>query len=61
MDRERKERREGPPPRPPQDVPPFDPDYDLDGSYAREVVGTLVAGLSPLLTGDPRPDRADIA
>jgi len=39
----------------------FDPDYDLDGSYAREVVGTLVAGLSPLLTGDPHPDRADIA
>ncbi|MFD0822987.1 arginase family protein, partial [Micromonospora zhanjiangensis] len=26
----------------------FDPDYDLDGAYAAEIVGTLEAGLSPL-------------
>jgi arginase len=28
----------------------FDPDYDVDGTYARDVTETLVAGLSPLLT-----------
>ena len=38
MDRERKERREGPPPRPPQDVPPFDPDYDLIGTRPGDLV-----------------------
>jgi arginase len=27
----------------------FDPDYDPEGVYAREIVDTLVAGLEPLL------------
>ncbi|GAA4675645.1 arginase family protein [Phytohabitans rumicis] len=34
----------------------FDPDYDPDGTYAAEIVATLVAGLSPLRTADsPSP------
>jgi len=34
----------------------FDPDYDPDGSYAAEVVSTVVAGLSALRAGDPAAD-----
>jgi arginase len=30
----------------------FDPDYDPDGTYARELVGTLVAGLASLRSRD---------
>ncbi len=30
----------------------FDPDYDPDGAYARELVGSLVTGLAPLLRSD---------
>jgi arginase len=30
----------------------FDPDYDPDGVYARELTETLAAGLAPLLAGD---------
>jgi arginase len=35
----------------------FDPDYDPDGSYAAELVATVVAGLAPLTTssGDQAP------
>jgi arginase len=36
----------------------FDPDYDPDGSYAADIVSTVVAGLRPLLVppdGPPRP------
>lgn len=32
------------------DVTVFDPDHDPDGSYAAEVVDTLVAGLAPVLS-----------
>src|SRR3954471_17903936 len=43
----------------------YDPDYDLDGSYAKEIVSTLVAGLAPVRTADARPDlveaRRDLA
>jgi arginase len=35
----------------------FDPDYDPDGLYARDVADTLVAGLSPLVH-DETPDQA---
>ncbi|BFU42739.1 hypothetical protein KRMM14A1004_09760 [Krasilnikovia sp. MM14-A1004] len=33
----------------------FDPDYDPDGAYAREITSALVAGLSPVRAGS-RPD-----
>ena len=33
----------------------FDPDYDPDGAYARELVGSLVTGLAPLLRGNEAP------
>jgi arginase len=33
----------------------FDPDYDPDGSYAAEIVETVVAGLSPVRMADPSP------
>src|SRR5207247_9857396 len=42
----------------------FDPDYDPDGAYARELVGSLVTGLAPLRpaetafeTPEPAPAR----
>jgi arginase len=35
------------------EVTVFDPDYDPDGTYARELVSSLVTGLAPLLSGDP--------
>lgn len=31
----------------------FDPDYDPDGRYAAEIVGTLVAGLAPVTATGP--------
>ena len=31
----------------------FDPDYDPDGSYAAEIVATLVAGLAPVVAPEP--------
>jgi arginase len=31
----------------------FDPDYDPDGTYARELVASLAAGLAPLLRPEP--------
>jgi arginase family enzyme len=34
----------------------FDPDYDLDGTYAQEITAALVAGLQPAHTVEPRPD-----
>jgi len=34
----------------------FDPDYDPDGGYARELVGSLVTAMSPLLR-TAGPDR----
>ena len=33
----------------------FDPDYDPDGTYARELVGSLMTGLAPLLRPDEVP------
>ncbi|GAA4165969.1 hypothetical protein GCM10022251_52850 [Phytohabitans flavus] len=33
----------------------FDPDYDPDGSYAAEIVETLVAGLAPVRMVEPPP------
>jgi arginase len=36
----------------------FDPDYDPDGVYARELTDTLVAGLSQLATPEPPPEAA---
>jgi arginase len=43
----------------------FDPDHDPEGSYAREVVDMLIAGLAPLLRAEkprkkavPRPRRS---
>jgi arginase len=33
----------------------FDPDYDPDGGYARELVASLVTGLAPLLHPAPQP------
>jgi arginase len=49
------------------EVTVFDPDYDPDGVYAREVADTLVAGLAPLRVPDevrqpaeePLPDLSD--
>jgi arginase len=37
------------------EVTVFDPDYDPDGTYARELVAALVSGLAPLLRRDPDP------
>jgi len=43
----------------------FDPDYDPDGSYAAEIVETVVAGLAPLRMVDPvtspPPSPVDVA
>ncbi|MEE6257818.1 arginase family protein [Plantactinospora sonchi] len=39
------------------EVTVFDPDYDPDGAYAAEIVGTLVAGLTPVTTPDVAPPR----
>jgi arginase len=33
----------------------FDPDYDPDGVYARDVADTLVAGLAPLVHDEAVP------
>ncbi|SCF09297.1 arginase [Micromonospora mirobrigensis] len=35
----------------------FDPDYDQDGSYAAEIVNTVVAGLAPVSTPEAAPPR----
>ncbi|MFC0503104.1 arginase family protein [Micromonospora costi] len=35
----------------------FDPDYDPDGSYAAEIVNTVVAGLSPVTAPEAVPPR----
>lgn len=35
----------------------FDPDYDPDGSYAAEIVNTLVAGLAPVTAPNAVPPR----
>ncbi|MFF5175014.1 arginase family protein [Micromonospora sp. NPDC000089] len=35
----------------------FDPDYDLDGSYAAEIVNTVVAGLAPVSAPEAVPPR----
>ncbi|MET8065870.1 arginase family protein [Micromonospora sp. NPDC005313] len=35
----------------------FDPDYDLDGAYAAEIVNTVVAGLAPVVAPDAVPPR----
>jgi arginase len=37
----------------------FDPDYDPDGGYARELVAALVTGLGPLL--QPQPQTVPLA
>jgi arginase len=44
------------------EVTVFDPDFDTDGIHARDLVDTLIAGLSPVLSGEaaravpaPRP------
>jgi arginase len=37
----------------------FDPDYDPDGTYAAEIVSTVVAGLAPLSASAP-PDPAPV-
>jgi arginase len=34
----------------------FDPDYDPDGAYAREIASTIVAGLTPARSVAGRPD-----
>ncbi len=34
------------------EVTVFDPDYDPDGTYARELVGSLVTGLAPLVRAE---------
>lgn len=39
------------------EVTVFDPDYDPEGAYAAEIVSTLVAGLAPVRTPEPRPAR----
>jgi arginase len=36
----------------------FDPDYDPDGVYARDVADTLVAGLAPLVHDEALPSSA---
>jgi arginase len=42
----------------------FDPDYDPDGSYAAEIVATVVAGLAPLgaapEASDPEPSAEPV-
>src|SRR5215475_3311332 len=39
----------------------FDPDYDPDGVYARDVADTLVAGLSPLVHDEgPEPAQSSV-
>ncbi|WP_406072471.1 arginase family protein [Micromonospora sp. NBC_01638] len=35
----------------------FDPDYDPDGSYAAEIVNTVVAGLAPVTAPEAVPSR----
>jgi len=40
------------------EVTVFDPDFDPDGVYARELVETLIAGFGPL-TGDPTANGDD--
>ncbi|MFY1617398.1 arginase family protein [Micromonospora sp. WMMD736] len=35
----------------------FDPDYDPDGSYAAEIVNTVVAGLAPVSAPEAMPPR----
>jgi len=35
------------------EVTVFDPDYDPDGVYARDIADTLVAGLAPLVHDEP--------
>ncbi|RKR88026.1 arginase [Micromonospora pisi] len=35
----------------------FDPDYDPEGTYAAEIVGTLAAGLAPVTTPETPPAR----
>lgn len=35
----------------------FDPDYDPDGSYAAEIVNTVVAGLAPVTAPEAVPPR----
>src|SRR5262245_23827959 len=37
------------------DVTVFDPDFDIDGVYAKDLVGTLVSALSALWTGTAAP------
>jgi arginase len=39
------------------EVTVYDPDYDLDGAYAAEIVATLEAGLAPVHGDAPRPER----
>jgi arginase len=40
------------------EVTVFDPDFDPEGAYARELVETLVAGFGPLI-GDPTAQASD--
>jgi arginase len=40
------------------EVTVFDPDYDPDGAYARELVGSLATGLAPLIR-PAEPDRPE--
>jgi arginase len=40
------------------EVTVFDPDYDPDGVYARDIADTLVAGLSPLVHDEPAESPA---
>jgi len=40
------------------EVTVFDPDYDPDGSYAFEIVNTLVGGLAPVIAAAPRSESA---
>jgi arginase len=35
------------------DLTVFDPDFDVDGAYAKDLVGTLVTSLSALWTASP--------
>jgi arginase len=39
------------------EVTVFDPDYDPDGTYARELVDALITGLAPLARGAEEPNR----
>jgi arginase len=38
----------------------FDPDYDPDGGYAKELVGSVVTGLAPLLRSEDSGPGAPI-